>query len=146
MKLISHRGNVYGREPSKENTIKHITRALSLGYDVEIDLWLIRNKTYLGHDSPDQEVSINFLMENKDKLWCHAKNIEALCALSSKKLNTFFHDKDDATITTKGFLWLSPWVEYIPKNSIIVSEEIKNIKNKAGFKTLYGACLNNLHG
>lgn len=38
MRLISNLGNIKGREPEKENTPDHIDRAISLGYDVLVEL------------------------------------------------------------------------------------------------------------
>jgi hypothetical protein len=44
MILISHRGNINGRIEGLENTPNYIQDAIKLGYDVEIDLWIIKNK------------------------------------------------------------------------------------------------------
>ena len=52
MLKIAHRGNLYGPDPERENTIEVISEALALGYDVEIDIWLVDGKLYLGHDEP----------------------------------------------------------------------------------------------
>ena len=38
MKLIAHRGNIDGPNPSKENHPEYIESAIVDGYDVEIDL------------------------------------------------------------------------------------------------------------
>ena len=77
MKLISHRGNINGRDESRENHPEYIQSALDKGYDVEIDVWLTSyNQFYLGHDKPQYFVKSEFL--EKDGLWCHAKNIDAL--------------------------------------------------------------------
>ena len=40
MKLISHRGNLNGRIPERENHPDYIDEAIEAGYDVEIDIWL----------------------------------------------------------------------------------------------------------
>ena len=58
MKLIAHRGNINGINSQRENTIDYIEEAIQLGYDVEIDLNLHKGGFYLGHDKPEQEVSI----------------------------------------------------------------------------------------
>ena len=41
MILISHRGNIDGRIPEKENHPNYIDAAIKAGYDVEVDLWEI---------------------------------------------------------------------------------------------------------
>ena len=71
MHLISHRGNVNGKT-DRENKPLYIKAALALGYDVEIDVWLVDGKWWLGHDGPETPTNINFLKTKG--LWCHAKN------------------------------------------------------------------------
>ncbi len=39
MILISHRGNINGKNEIRENSIFYIMEALSMGFDVEIDVW-----------------------------------------------------------------------------------------------------------
>ena len=51
MKLIAHRGNLHGPNPDKENSTDYINEAIESGYNVEIDVWFINNKWYLGHDN-----------------------------------------------------------------------------------------------
>jgi hypothetical protein len=75
-KIISHRGNLDGKSEF-ENTINQILKSIEYGFDVEIDLWYVNNKLFLGHDNPQQECSLEFLNDNSEKLWIHAKNVEA---------------------------------------------------------------------
>ena len=72
--LISHRGNINGRFESYENEPNYIDKAISNGFDVEIDMWWIDGKTFLGHDIPQYEVDDKWLEERMDKLWIHCKN------------------------------------------------------------------------
>ena len=106
MKLIAHRGNINGPNPIDENKPSYIMLALEKGYDCEIDVRLIDNKLYLGHDSPQYHIEIDFLLNNSSKLWIHCKNIEALdYLLKYNDLNLFWHQNDEYTITSKGFIW-----------------------------------------
>lgn len=135
MKYISHRGNINGKFPHLENTEEYIINAIQLGYDVEIDAWFENDNFYLGHDKPEHIVNINFLDSYKDKLWIHCKNIDALYYLSLyKTYHLFFHDKDDTTLTSKGYFWTYPGKK-ITSNSISVLPEIgydTNIMNGYG--------------
>ena len=70
MILISHRGNVNGKT-NQENKPEYIRSALFQGYDVEIDVWYVDDKFYLGHNFPQYEIEESFLYNAK--LWCHAK-------------------------------------------------------------------------
>ena len=39
-KLYSHRGNLFGPIPERENKPDYIDEAISAGFNVEIDIWL----------------------------------------------------------------------------------------------------------
>ena len=47
MFFSSHRGNLQGAEPHRENTERQIVRCINLGFDVEIDLWYLNNTYWL---------------------------------------------------------------------------------------------------
>jgi hypothetical protein len=123
MILISHRGNLSKKNEETENSIASIDKAMSLGLEVEIDVWYVNNKFYLGHDKPEHYIDINYL--NNSKLWCHAKNIEALLEFKSygTDIHYFWHQNDLATITSKGFLWVYPGNQPM-HNSISVLPEL----------------------
>ena len=146
MKLIAHRGNINGPNPEMENNPEYILNTLSLGYDCEIDVHLINNNLYLGHDLPQYKINIGFLLENQDKLWIHCKNMEALALLNEyKELNIFWHESDKYTLTSKGHIWSYIGVE-TKKNIICVMPElayynyIEVIKTKIINNELYGVC------
>jgi len=140
MILISHRGNIKGREIEKENDPLHIENALAEGYEVEIDVWLIDNEIFLGHDDPDYKVEKKFLY---NKLWCHAKNTEALqFMLEDKQINCFWHQKDDYTITKNGFIWVYPSKKLV-KDSIAVLPEATNY-SLAELKECFAICSDNI--
>ena len=46
MILISHRGNINGRDEDRENHPEYIQEALDRGYDVEIDLRCKNNRLF----------------------------------------------------------------------------------------------------
>jgi len=107
MVLISHRGNISGRNLEKENRPDYIKEAIEEGYNVEVDTWLFRKNFYLGHDKPTYKVSHQFFYTNNSKMWIHAKNMEALEKLHHVT-NCFFHDKDQAVLTSRNKIWVYP--------------------------------------
>ena len=125
MILISHRGNIDGKIPENENNPNYIDDALSLGYDVEIDLWFIDGKTYLGHDEPQYEIDDDWLGERIDKIWVHCKNIESLNWIRSTNLHYFWHETDTVTLTSKNYIWAYPGKQPIV-GSIAVMPELEN--------------------
>ncbi len=133
--LISHRGNLMGKIPEKENTPNYIDAAISSGFDVEVDLWFNDGKFFLGHDLPENEIEISWIRERSEKLWIHAKNSGALENLMETDLHYFFHADDMATITSKGFVWVYPGKQPI-KNSIAVLPELFDDQ----ISQCYGVC------
>lgn len=102
--LISHRGNLFGPS-NKENNIRQIEYVISIGYDVEIDVWSFNQKLFLGHDIYSlQSIDIDFL-KNKN-IWVHAKNFEAVSILiEHPDIHFFYHDKSDGVFTSHGHFW-----------------------------------------
>lgn len=105
MKIISHRGNIDGINTDTENNPNQVDSVIDMGYDVEIDLRIKDNKLFLGHDYPQYEIDIEWLSKRKDKLWVHAKDYNSVTFLKSTNLNWFWHDKDDMTLTSHGYIW-----------------------------------------
>jgi hypothetical protein len=123
MILISHRGNIDGPDPSMENSPDYIQKALDKGYDVEVDVWFDKvNRLMLGHDKPQYPINVNFLMNCR--LWCHAKNLEAINYLSCfDTIHYFWHENDRYTITSRGYIWSFPRVLDV-LNCVIVYPEL----------------------
>ena len=126
MILISHRGNLNGPDPKNENSHEYIDIAIENGFDVEVDVYFYKNNFYLGHDEPTYLSSLEYL-ENK-KIWCHAKNMEAMEAFYKTKCHYFWHETDSLTLTSKGYYWTYPGKKLF-ENSICVLPEQSNYKN-----------------
>jgi hypothetical protein len=143
IKLISHRGNIAGPNPERENSPEYLMEAINLGLDVEVDIWVVENKIYLGHDKPDYLVDLDFLHLIKDKAWYHCKNVEALIMFSESEVffRYFWHQNDDYTITSTGHIWTYPG-KGISKHSIIV-----NLNEQYSYENeeLFGACVDYLN-
>lgn len=125
MKLIAHRANINGPDSLNENHPDLIDNVISLGFDVEIDVRLIDYKFYLGHDEPQYHVSMSWLVKRKDNLWIHCKNLQSLETLINSPIdfNCFWHESDQYTLTSKGYIWSSPNQVY-NSNSIVVMPEM----------------------
>lgn len=142
MVLISHRGNVNGKNVQMENHPSYIDEAIKGEYDVEIDVWYVDEKLWLGHDNPQYEIDIEWLKHRIGKLWIHCKNLPATEYFHNNTDvmirgygNYFFHNTDDTTITSKGYLWVYPGKQPV-KNSISVLPEIHN----DDISQCYGIC------
>ena len=134
MKIIAHRANLNGPNTSTENSVPAINVALYHGLDVEIDVWYKNDKWYLGHDKPKYIIDESFL-ENK-RLWCHAKNLNALhLMLKNKKIHCFWHQNDDFTLTSKNYIWTYPQKDTTNNSIIVLNGKIKIPKKCFGICT-----------
>jgi len=128
MKLIAHRGNIDGPNPSEENNPEYIEEAIENGFDVEVDIWFSSQtkKFFLGHDKPEYQIDVFWLAKNINKLWIHCKNIEALYEFSANMsgYNYFWHDTDKYTLTSKKYIWTYPGQPYTPKSIMVMPESM----------------------
>ena len=139
MLIISHRGTINGPDPKLENKIETIEHCIKQNLPVEIDLWMKKDKFYLGHDEPTYFVELDFLIKNRKMLWIHCKNFKALNFLNNyPKLNYFFHDQDKFTLTSNGVIWTFPKQE-VDVNSVIVCLDKKTTKKYYKTKCM-GVC------
>ena len=139
MILISHRGNVNGKNTQRENHPSYIDEAIEAGYDVEIDIWYLEGRLFLGHDSPDYLVDINWLENRSNKLWIHCKNMDALSYFNeyewkkSIQFNYFSHDVDMGVLTSHSYIWSTNLFD----RGILVLPEVFN---KEPFEGTIGIC------
>jgi hypothetical protein len=144
MHLISHRGNILGSFPEKENNPTYIDCAINSGYDVEIDIHLIDNQFWLGHDEPQYKITGEWLTERVSSLWIHCKNIDALYYFSANQnnYNYFWHQNDDFTLTSKNYIWTYPGKEYTTRSIIVMPEWNTDIDGLGSLKSLncHGIC------
>ena len=132
MKLIAHRGNRKGPNPLEENKPQYIIEAIAEGYDCEIDVRYINGEYFLGHDTPDYKIELEFLFVFSDKLWIHCKNFEALNALIQySNLNVVWHKEDHYTLTSKKFIWAYPKMPTTERCIVLMPE---------WFNFEYGVC------
>ena len=131
MKLIAHKGNVNGPNPSTENTPQQIEWCIENGYDVEIDVRYSpeKDKFYLGHDDLQHEINWWWLAGKQKNLWIHCKDLFTLHEFTARTsgYNYFWHQRDDYTLTSKGQIWASPAQDY-NKDTVRVIEDPEEVK------------------
>tara|TARA_R110001592_G_scaffold330577_1_gene612794 strand:- start:4178 stop:4594 length:417 start_codon:yes stop_codon:yes gene_type:complete len=133
MKIISHRGNLYGREVDNENKPEFIMEALRK-FEVEVDVWFVNDSWFLGHDKPQYLVDLNFFNQ---RMWLHCKNMEAFSELSKTDgLNYFWHENDKVTITSLGVPWCNLGT-YIDSGITVIFEHKSNLPKCLGVCTDY---------
>lgn len=132
MKTICHRGNMNGPNPDMENHPIYIQNTLNAGYDVEVDVWLLSDGLYLGHDGPIHKIERHFL-QNK-KVWTHCKNMETFIQLSKiSNINCFFQDGDQVSRTSHGYDWAHSKSHYFSKKTILTKLDATDYWGFEGF-------------
>lgn len=129
MKIIAHRGNLSGPIPDLENCPKHIEKVAN-SYDVEIDVRVVKNQIFLGHDSAQYQVSLDWILKYKDRLWIHCKNLSAMryfSALKNHNLIYFGHSDDQYVAVSNGYIFCIGSGEF-DHNCIIVMPEFFSTK------------------
>ena len=138
MIYISHRGYINGVDEKLENNPNNISKLLEKNIHVEIDVRYHNDSFYLGHDNPKYKIDVNFLKHKN--LWCHAKNSKTLDEIRKIDCHFFWHQEDDYTITSRGFVWVYPGKPLV-KNSICVTPE----KHNNDYSFCYGICTDYLN-
>lgn len=149
MRLIAHRGNIYGpNDLTKENNPEYIEHAIFNGFDAEIDVRYnyLEHQLYLGHDEPTHKIDWFWLGRHKDRLWIHCKNLETLYEFShgTSGFNYFWHQNDDYTLTSTNKIWTYPGMPFTPRSIIVMPERTLDA-NTEKFSTIknydcYGIC------
>ena len=124
MIFISHRGNTHGTNPNRENHPDYIDEAITHGFVVEIDVWFLNYKWWLGHDKPQYNLSPQLFAYDTNNLIFHAKNptaLEKLMEYSDKHF--FWHQEDEYTITSNGIVWVYPTKKLLSGSVCVLPEK-----------------------
>ena len=160
MEIISHRGNLDGPDPARENTTEAITGAMALGYPVEFDLRYHDGKFWLGHDEPQYPFEYNKLTEaygtaenQFGTLYAHCKTVETLQRILEVPdimedlflwdIVPFYHDVDECILLNNGLVWVHPRALFnaqaATKYSIFVHPELVDLSGNTK-NEIYGVC------
>ena len=123
MRIISHRGNLTGKNEELENHPIQIEEILKLGYDVECDIRCIDYKLYLGHDEPQYEIPLRFL--ESDRILFHCKNKAALEIFYELHVpaHFFWHEEDQYTLTSLGYPIIYPGKDIVKRGILMYRPE-----------------------
>jgi hypothetical protein len=144
MLKIAHRGNINGPIKNLENHPVYLMNAISLGYDVEVDLWLMGKNLWFGHDEPQYLVNKSVLLGIQKNAWFHCKNVQALeyMVKLSGDFKYFWHQEDDYTLTSNGMIWTYPG-KTITDKSILVLKDKEALPDSC---TVFGVCSDYVKG
>jgi hypothetical protein len=139
MIFISHRGNIEGVQPDRENSPEYIDEAIISGYEVEVDIRWKDGELFLGHDKPQYPTSLEWLLERKEYLWIHTKDYESLATLQDYALRYFWHEKDSFTLTSNGYIWSHDFQNKMTRHCIVPLLSLEEVEQYTQ-KHFYAVC------
>ena len=144
--IIAHRGLLNGPSKELENNPENIILNIKNYPNLcnEIDINILKDGVYIGHDKPLYKIDLKFIIDNKRSLILHIKELDYDSPYTINVLldlyrscHCFCHDEDKFTITNKGLIWSHPKMG-LNKNTIFVMPEKVMSLNSVNF-------INNLH-
>lgn len=138
-KIVAHRGLLNGPSKDLENNpeiileiIKNHPRLL-----IEIDLNIMEDGIYLGHDYPNYKIDIDFIIKNKDRFILHVKRFDSESDFVNKSLSKiykishcFSHEDDNFTITNRGWIWSHPKMGFVPNSIFVLPEKFVSLNSR----------------
>jgi len=122
---ICHRALKNGPTPHLENKESEILDRLREGWGVEIDVWYLDGKWWLGHDKAT-DLLLDKSILTHPRVWVHCKHLPAVeRCIQQGTIHCFTHDSDEATLTSKQYIWCYPG-NILGKKSVCVMPERHN--------------------
>jgi len=140
---VCHRGNVKGPVKELENNFGIFIQRTLQEERVELDVWYHENALWLGHDTPDYKVTLDWLASDKRRL-IHAKDgktFEYLLQEAGKKaleIHVFYHTEEDYVLTNKGLVICYPGKPLL-EGSLCMMPERANYKQEE-FQKCFSVC------
>jgi hypothetical protein len=120
VRILAHRAN-YDGPGSGENSRDALDACVSLGFEVELDIWARGEVLWVGHDDPLWPCDPAHL--RSIPVLAHAKNIEAAAALAASNVPFFCLDGDDFGMCSTGEIWTNYGAPAVA-SSIVCSPEL----------------------
>lgn len=140
MILYSHRGNLNKRDIDNENKPLIIDKAINKGFRVEVDIRYINGSYWLGHDNPEYKVSLDWIVDRRNELLIHCKNLRSIYELSNcaYRLAYFAHKKDQYSLINNGLIWVDDISLKLNKKCIIPLIAQKDVENYYKYANIVG--------
>lgn len=121
--LISHLGNIDGRNEETENTVSAITHALNLGYNVCCYVVSVHDAFLLPSARGYQRLPYALL--SNPKVWfltADAPTLDALCAANAHAVP----DGAAVVLTSVHYLWCMPGNKLTPRSIAVFPEQAES--------------------
>jgi hypothetical protein len=112
--IISHLGNIDGRQPELENTLKYVQASLKAGWHVCVDVQLLNGGFVLPNENGFSVAPPSFF--SQQRVWSRCYNAETLDALCTIGAHAFMGGEIPLSLTTAQFIWTMPPRELSPRS------------------------------
>lgn len=104
--IISHLGNIDGRNPERENTLPYIRETLNAGWHVCVRVQY-RNDAFILPHAAGWSLAPPALLSTQ-RVWCCTDDADSMDALCGINAHAFFISDNMPTLTTAQFIWTLP--------------------------------------
>jgi hypothetical protein len=104
--IISHLGNIDGREVENENRLKYLKAALTAGWHICADVIFRNGGFLLPHQNGFDAAPLSFFSQSR--VWSRCRDAETLDALCNVKAHAFFISDAGHALTSEQFIWTLP--------------------------------------
>jgi hypothetical protein len=104
--IISHLGNINGRDEKRENTPAHVDKALKAGWHVCVDVIFKNGGFFLPHANGNSVLTPSFF--SKPRVWSRAYDPETADALCNIGAHNFVYAGGFLALTSSQFVWTPP--------------------------------------
>lgn len=118
--IISHLGNISGRQEAQENTLPYVRAALRAGWHVCIDVVYAADGFFLTGQGAGQAVPP--VMLASQFVWCRAKDPFTVTALCDMGAHVVPATTAPIALTTAQFLWTLPGTHLTPRSIAVFPE------------------------
>lgn len=136
--IISHLGNIDGRQPEHENKLAYVQKALKAGWHVCVDVVYHCGSFILPYDGGFSSVPGALL--SKQRVWCRAHDPITLDALCNINAHAFLNTTSGLALTSSQFIWTLPGHVLVERSIACFPEEAD--ENWLSFSEPAGLCSN----
>lgn len=122
--IISHLGNIDGRQPDNENKLAYVQAALKAGWHVCVDIVFHCGSFLLPWDGGFNPVPPGFL--SKQRVWCRAYDPITLDALCNVNAHAFLNSDSGLALTSAQFICTEYPHELVQRSICFLPETAPN--------------------
>lgn len=118
--IISHLGNINGRNEKQENRLAYVQEALKAGWHVCIDVVFHCGSFLLPFDGGFNSAPAAFF--SKQRIWCRAHDPITLDALCNINAHAFLNTDSGLALTSAQFIWTLPPNDLLSRSIAVFPE------------------------